>query len=71
MSRKEGLEYKVNCNIPKSLADEIDATVKLTGHNQADIIRACIGSSLATLRRTPGLIPLLQPGVLNTRASME
>ncbi len=71
MSRKKPLEYKVNCNLPRELMEDLDEAGKRTGWPQADILRACIRMALPILCDLSGLVPMLQPGVLNTTRKRE
>ena len=65
------LIYKVNCNLSRELMELLDRACEITGYEQAEIIRACLNSQLHTLMAIPGLIPMLQTGILKTTPQRE
>lgn len=62
--RETALATQVRFNVDVALAAEIEDTAESCGQDMAAVIRATLRIGLPALRRTPGLCPLLQAGVL-------
>lgn len=61
-----GLDDQIRIALPTALKAELHAAAGDADADVSALVRACIILALPSLRSTPGLIPLCQPGVLRT-----
>ena len=59
MTKSPDRLIKTTVNLPASLCDDLDEAVKAIGHDQTEIIRACISLALPNILALPGLVPAL------------
>jgi hypothetical protein len=61
---KNKRDIQLRVNVTASIAAKLENAEDETGYGQSDLVRACVEVGLPLLLSRPGMIPLLQPGVL-------
>ena len=62
--KPHALSIQLRVNVDSQLTAEIEDTAEATGRDQSEVIRAALKLGLPALRSVPGMVALLQPGVL-------
>lgn len=64
MSKSRKIDIQLRVCVDAVLVAKIENACMASGYGQSEVIRAAIMLGLPALMNLPGMIPLLQPGIL-------